>query len=68
MSRDGLAAGTYLHGLMTGDAFRGAYLERLREGRTGGTAYAARVEAALEGLADHLEACLDLDGLLRLAG
>ncbi|MCB1882735.1 MAG: cobyric acid synthase [Geminicoccaceae bacterium] len=67
VSRDGLAAGTYLHGLMAGDAFRSAYLGRLRTGRTGGTAYAERVEAALEGLADHLEDCLDLDGLLRLA-
>jgi len=30
-------------------------------------AYEAGVEAALDGLADHLEACLDLDALLALA-
>ena len=67
-STDGRIAGTYLHGLMAGDAFRTAYLAGIRPGRRGALAHAQRVEAALDGLAAHLEACLDLDALLRLGG
>ncbi len=66
-STDGRIAGTYLHGLMAGDAFRTAYLAGIRPGRRGALAHAQRVETALDGLAAHLEACLDLDALLRLA-
>ncbi len=66
VSADGLVAGTYLHGLFAGDAFRRAFLAGL--GATSdGVAYEARIEAILDALADHLEQNLDLDGLLAAA-
>ena len=65
-SADGRVIGTYLHGMFLSDAFRAAFLARL------GVAAAPRrhgaaVEAALEALADHLEAHLDVPGLLALS-
>ena len=65
-SPDGCVAGAYLHGLFSGDAFRRAYLEGLGAAASG-LAYEAEVEATLDRLADHLEAHLDLDGLLAVA-
>ena len=59
--------GTYLHGLFGDDAFRHGFLSRLREGRVAGEGYDSQVEAALDALADHLEAHLDIDQLLKLA-
>jgi adenosylcobyric acid synthase len=66
VSVDGLVHGTYLHGLFTSDAFRRAYLARLGV-EASGEHYRARVESALDALADHIEAHLDVDGLLALA-
>jgi len=66
-SEDGLVMGTYLHGAFASDAFRHAFLGRLRNGRQGGAAYGAGVEAALDGLAAHLDAHLDLDVLYALS-
>jgi adenosylcobyric acid synthase len=66
-SADGRVLGCYLHGILAADAFRAALLGRIRD-RTGAVlAYEARVEAALDALADHLERCLDLDRLVQLA-
>ncbi len=65
-SADGLVHGTYLHGLFTSDAFRRAYLARL-DVDSSGEPYRAKVESALDALADHIEAHLDVDGLLALA-
>jgi adenosylcobyric acid synthase len=66
VSADSLVHGTYLHGLFTSDAFRRAYLARL--GVEASTEhYRARVESALDALADHIERHLDVDGLLALA-
>ena len=63
VSGDGRVMGTYLHGLFAGDGFRRAFL-----GATASDlAYEAGVEAALDGLAAHLEAHLDIDALLGLA-
>ncbi|MFN3227465.1 MAG: cobyric acid synthase [Hyphomicrobiales bacterium] len=64
-SNDGRVMGTYLHGLFASDAFRAAFLKRL--GARGSVAYQARVEAALDGLADHLAEHMDVDGLLAIA-
>jgi len=65
VSPDGQVMGTYLHGLFASDAFRAAFLERL--GARASVAYQTRVEAALDGLADHLADHLDVDGLLAIA-
>jgi adenosylcobyric acid synthase len=66
LSADGRVAGCYVHGLFESGAFRGHFLAGL--GLAGERAdQAARLDAALDGLAGHLEAHLDLDGLLALA-
>lgn len=67
LSADGRVMGSNLHGLFASDAFRRAFLETLRPGRRGTVDYEAGVEAALDGLADHLRRHLDLPGLLALA-
>jgi adenosylcobyric acid synthase len=67
LSADGLVMGCYLHGLFVADGFRHGFLAAVRYGRSGGAQYAAGIEAALDGLADHLEAHLDLDALLDAA-
>ncbi len=61
-SPDGLVAGTYTHGLFAAEQARAALL--------GASAidYEAGVEAALDALAAHLEAHIDLERLLSLAG
>lgn len=64
-SRDGRVQGTYLHGLFSSDAFRAAWLKNFRVASS--LAYEARVETALDALADHLEAHLDIDALLAIA-
>ncbi|MGE0256419.1 MAG: cobyric acid synthase [Alphaproteobacteria bacterium] len=64
---DGRVAGTYLHGLFAADAWRAALLGGLRAGRSPGPAWEGRIEATLDGLADHLARHLDLDQLLALA-
>jgi adenosylcobyric acid synthase len=65
VSADGLVAGTYVHGLFASDAFRRAYLEKLGGRATAN--YEAGVEAALDGLAAHLAAHLDLEAILAIA-
>lgn len=66
-SADGRITGTYLHGLFAADGFRAAYLAQLRHGRTGGVAYEAGVDAALDRLAEALERHLAIDALLAAA-
>jgi adenosylcobyric acid synthase len=65
ISRDGRVQGTYLHGLFSNDAFRAVWLKQL--GVTSTLAYNAHVEAALDALADHLEAHLDIGRLIEIA-
>ncbi len=65
MSADGRIVGSYLHGMFADDRFRAAFLRGF--GATSGLNYGAGVEAVLEALADHMEAHLDVDGLLALA-
>ena len=68
VSTDGKVMGCYLHGLFAADGFRQAFLGRLRMRGDSGLAYEAQVEATLDALADHLEAHLDLDRMLEVAG
>ncbi len=65
MSADGRVQGTYLHGLFTGDAFRRAWLAQF--GTASALAYDAQVESALDALADHLAAHLDVDRIIEIA-
>jgi len=67
ISADGRVTGTYLHGLFAEDAFRSAFLAGLGVDRPG-IAYGRAVEDALDALAAHMEAHLDLDTALGLAG
>jgi adenosylcobyric acid synthase len=66
-SPDGLVVGTYVHGLFGDDAARGAWLRRMGAAPSAHR-HAAAVDAALDGLALHLETHMDLDRLLSLAG
>ncbi len=63
VSTDGRIAGTYIHGFFADDAQRSAWLERLG-GAPSGVNYDDGVDTALDGLAAHMEAHLDLHGLL----
>ncbi len=65
VSADGRIAASYLHGMFRDDGFRHAWLAQFDV--AGAVAYAAGVEDALDTLADHLEAHLDLDALLACA-
>jgi adenosylcobyric acid synthase len=65
ISRDGRVQGTYLHGLFSNDAFRAAWLKQL--GITSSLAYETCLETAIDALADHLDAHLDIDRLLTIA-
>ncbi len=65
ISVDGRVQGSYLHGMFRDDAFRAAWLAGFGVVSHGG--YDAGVEATLDALADHLEAHVDVDGLLAVA-
>ena len=67
VSAAGNVMGCYLHGLFAADGFRAAFLDAIAGQRAARTAFEAGVEATLDGLADHLEASLDLDRLLHAA-
>jgi adenosylcobyric acid synthase len=62
---DGRVQGTYVHGLFTGDAFRKAWLANL--GIASSLAYTSQIETALDALADHLDAHLDIEAILGIA-
>ena len=66
ISTDGRVQGSYLHGLFTSDAFRRAFLGRL-EISVSGEPYGAKVDSALNALAEHIETHLDVEGLIALA-
>jgi adenosylcobyric acid synthase len=66
VSADGRVMGSYLHGMFSGDAFRRAFLGQLGAAASA-TSYAAGIEETLDRLAAHLEAHLDVDGLLAVA-
>jgi adenosylcobyric acid synthase len=66
VSADGRIAGCYVHGFFGGDAQRRAFLAELGAPPSD-VAYAERIEQALDAVAAHLEAHVDLDLLLNLA-
>jgi adenosylcobyric acid synthase len=66
VAEGGRVAGCYLHGLFASDPFRRAFVRGLG-GEPGRFGFAPRIEATLDALADHLEANLDLAGLLAAA-
>jgi adenosylcobyric acid synthase len=66
IAADGMVAGSYVHGIFSSDDFRRAFLSDL--GAKSTARYEARVEATLDDLARHLEAHVDIDALLILAG
>jgi adenosylcobyric acid synthase len=66
VSADGRVAGSYLHGMFRDDGFRAAFLADLGAAPSG-TAYDVGVEAALDALAAHMSAHLDVDALFAAA-
>ncbi|MGC1108711.1 MAG: cobyric acid synthase CobQ, partial [Methylovirgula sp.] len=65
-SADGRISGCYVHGFFADDGQRRAFLARLGA-KASDASYAAQIEAALDVVAAHLEAHIDLDRLLTLA-
>lgn len=66
VSANGRIMGSYLHGMFVGDTFRRAFLNQLGV-KTSAVNYADGIEDTLDALAAHLEAHLDVEGLLALA-
>ena len=66
VSADGRVAGCYVHGLFADDRQRAALLARLG-GASDGRAYEAGQEAALDAVAEHVAAHIDLDRVLAIA-
>jgi len=66
ISANGQVIGTYVHGLFADEGQRSALLSRLRAGPAV-IDYETRLETALDRLAAHIAAHVDLDRLLRLA-
>ncbi len=64
VAASGRVMGCYLHGLFAADAFRRAFLARLRPGRSpSALAFEAELDATLDRLADHLQQHLDIDSI-----
>lgn len=61
----GRVKGCYLHGIFGSDAYRSAFLDQL--GQRSDLSYDQMVDDTLDALAQHLEAHMDIDLLLRLA-
>ena len=66
-SQDGLIEGTYLHGLFGNDAYRRAWLSRIRNTTAAALQYEAGVEAALDDVAATLADTVDTDALFSTA-
>jgi adenosylcobyric acid synthase len=66
VSACGRVTGAYVHGLFGADGFRAHWLQQVGA-QAAALDFEARTEAAIEALADHIEANLDLDHLLSLA-
>ncbi len=66
-SQSGRIEGTYLHGLFANDAYRRAWLERLRANTASLLQYELTVDAALDDLAATLSAAVDMEALFAAA-
>ena len=66
ISRDGLVAGSYVHGLLADPAQQAAWLRRIG-GKGGGVDHRASVDAALDAIAATLEGHLDIEAILGLS-
>ncbi len=66
-SQDGLIEGTYLHGMFANDAYRHAWLGRIRSTAAATLRYEASVEAALDDVATTLADSVDTDALFATA-
>lgn len=66
-SDDGRVRGCYVHGLFAEDRYRQAFLESLAPGAGSSLRHELAVEAALDEIAEALEAAIDLDALYELA-
>jgi len=66
ISADGLVQGSYLHGMFRDDGFRAAWLAGFGVAARA-RSHARSVEDTLDALAAHMEAHLDIDGLLKAA-
>lgn len=62
-SAGGRIEGCYVHGVFASDDFRNNWLSRIKSGAGSNLNYEADIEAALDDLADGLEAALDIDAL-----
>jgi adenosylcobyric acid synthase len=67
VSPDRRTMGCYVHGLFAADGFRHVFLSRLKARQPSGLRFEEQIEATLDALADHLQAHVDLEGLLALA-
>jgi adenosylcobyric acid synthase len=67
VSADGRIMGCHVHGIFAGDGFRRAFLERLGGKADAALVYETRIDSALDALADHCEAHLDVGRLLEIA-
>jgi adenosylcobyric acid synthase len=68
---DGLAAGCYIHGLFTNDAYRAKFLSRFRGGDGFGMAalcYENEVDRALDELSYLMAGSLDMKAIAKIAG
>jgi adenosylcobyric acid synthase len=66
ISADGRITGCHVHGLFSDDRQRAHWLERIDAGASS-LRYEEDCEATLDGLAAHLERCLDCDAILKMA-
>ncbi len=68
ISASGRIQGSYLHGMFKSDAFRAAFLGKLGVAVDPLRNHTAEVMGVLDDLAEHIEAHVDMDRLLQIAG
>jgi len=67
VSANGRIMGCHVHGIFASDGFRRVFLERLGGKADAALVYETRIDSALDALADHCEAHLDVGRLLEIA-